>query len=190
MLTAVPPVESTLHPVRTVAMYCRATLIFLLAWLTGACSTVQEPGAEPAPVEDHGADAARSGVDTRSTPSGQVQSAAPESGAGHESAVPPSVPRVPAQDPVVVALLAEADARLGRGQTENAAAVLERALRLAPQDAVLWHRMARLRLEQGRWQQAIVFARKSESLASANPELRAANSRLIARAVEMSGKGD
>lgn len=168
---------------RVPAAIAGAIPLLTLTLLIAACATAQKQlGAAPVPVEDHDMESAPPAAGSRTAPPGQAQSAPPVSGAEDQAAPP----RTSAQDPVVMALLAQADVHLNRGQPESAAAVLERALRLAPEDALLWHRMARLRLEQGRWQQAIVFARKSESLASANTGLRAANARLIARAVEMS----
>ena len=168
----------TARSVRAVGSRAGPISVLAFALLTGACANLQKPAAVPAPVEDRGAESPPTTAASEGLSSEQARPVPPASGAENLAA--------PAQHPAVAALLAEADVQLSRGQPENAAAVLERALRLAPEDAVLWHRMARLRLEQGKWQQAIVFARKSESLASANSDLQVANARLIARAMDMS----
>lgn len=165
---------------RGVEVKMGSAALLLSTVLAGACATPPEQRPVPVPVEDH------------SQPPRLPHSAAPiplpppaaESGMpGHESA--PA-----ATDPAVVALMSEADERMERGQSEYAAAALERALRLAPEDPLLWHRLARVRLDQKQWRQAIALAGKSDALSASNPRLRAANRRLIARAKEMLEKQD
>ena len=88
----------------------------------------------------------------------------------------------------VVALLDDAKAREQAGAYEQAAAVLERALRLEPRNAMLWHRLARLRLKQGQWRNAADLAAKSNSLAGGDGELQSWNWAVIAEARQ--GLGD
>ncbi len=75
-------------------------------------------------------------------------------------------PREPASAPgaAVDALLARADRAWEEGQTGQAAVILERALRLSPDDPAIWYRLARVRLEQGRHALAASLARRSLSL--------------------------
>ena len=94
-------------------------------------------------------------------------------------APPPGSDSAP-QQPAVVALLNEADRYDAQGQPDQAAASLERALRIQPRDATLWHRLATIRFEQGQLQQAQTLAAKSNVLAGNNHRLKAANWRLIA----------
>jgi len=82
----------------------------------------------------------------------------------------------------VVALLESARADTTAGKLDSAAATLERALRIEPRNASLWHQLARVRLNQGQSGQAIQLATKSSSLAPDNNALRAANWRLIGQA--------
>jgi len=82
----------------------------------------------------------------------------------------------------VAALLDRAADRQRAGDLDGAAAALERALRIAPDDARIWNRLARVRLAQGRFRQAAGLAAKSNSLAGGDPGLRADNDRIIARA--------
>ena len=107
-------------------------------------------------------------------------------GAPVEEASAPSRPSpegaAPAPRGPVLALLDEARAAERAGDLEGAAASVERALRIAPRDAVLWHRLARIRLAQGRWRQAESLARRSLALAPRARALAARNWRLIARA--------
>lgn len=79
----------------------------------------------------------------------------------------------------VIALLASARSRVDAGDLEGAGAELERALRIEPENAVLWHYLARLRLNQQRWQQAEQMAERSNALAGDNRRLRRDNWRLI-----------
>lgn len=84
-----------------------------------------------------------------------------------------------AATPAVIALLDSAEREANIGNRESAAAALERALRLEPKNALLWHRFAQLRLQQSNWQQALAMARKSNALASGNYPLQMENWRVI-----------
>lgn len=99
-----------------------------------------------------------------------------------------SVSAEPSQDkpPAVAALLADANRQLRAGNNDAAAAALERALRVQPRDAYLWHRLAYVRLEQGRGSDAESLALKSNSLAGDKLELVETNNRLIERARRLS----
>ena len=85
-------------------------------------------------------------------------------------------------------LLARADRHVQAGQWEQAAALLERALRIEPRNAWLWHQLATVRLRQGRYAQAVSLANKSSSLAPADAALRAKNRRLIEQAREAAAR--
>jgi Tfp pilus assembly protein PilF len=80
---------------------------------------------------------------------------------------------------------ARADAAAGR--LANAAATLERALRIEPRNPRLWHELARVRLKQGQYAQAESVAARSNSWAGSDNALRAENWRLIAEAREARG---
>ncbi len=64
------------------------------------------------------------------------------------------------------ALLMEVDAALAAGDLERAAAVAERAVRIAPRDANLWYRLASIRARQGRTDEAAGIARRALSFAA------------------------
>lgn len=82
----------------------------------------------------------------------------------------------------VVALLDQAETYHRSGDSGNEAATIERALRIEPNNAGLWSRLAAVRLEQGRPQQAEQLALKSNALAGSDRGLKARNWRLVARA--------
>jgi len=79
----------------------------------------------------------------------------------------------------VLALLTQAKRQEQAGHPERAAAVIERALRIDPKNAELWHRLALLRLAQGQYGLAASLAAKSNALASNNPSLQRKNDTVI-----------
>lgn len=87
----------------------------------------------------------------------------------------------------VVALLDNAAEHQRGGRLDGAAAALERALRIAPQNAVIWQRLADIRLQQKRYDQAIQLATKANSLAAEDRLLQARNWRIIAQARDYKG---
>ena len=102
-------------------------------------------------------------------------------------AVPP--PETPVGSPAVVALFDSARADSAAGRLSNAAASLERALRIEPRNPRLWQELARVRLAQGQYAQAESLAARSNSWAGGDAALRADNWRLIAQARDARGDG-
>jgi predicted Zn-dependent protease len=89
----------------------------------------------------------------------------------------------------VSSLLLEAKKHFNNGKNEQAAALLERALRIAPRDPVLWHNLAGVRLQQESWAKSASLAAKSNTLSAINNKwLRMRNWTLIALACD--GMGD
>jgi Tfp pilus assembly protein PilF len=88
----------------------------------------------------------------------------------------------PETSKAALALLGKARVAAQEGDLTVAEAQLERALRIEPQNAVLWHYMAKLRLHQGQLSQAAGLAAKSNSLDHGNAQLKADNWRIIAHA--------
>ena len=84
--------------------------------------------------------------------------------------------------PAVAELVAKADQASAEGQHEAARANLERALKIAPRDASLWHRLATVSYSEGDWSQAKTLAERSLSLAPAGSPLGARNWTLIGNA--------
>jgi len=98
---------------------------------------------------------------------------------------PPAQPVVarPAPKRAVEVLMRRAEDQRRSGNLDAATVSLERALRIAPEDAVLWHRLADVRLAQQRHALVVQLAAKSNALAaSGDDELRRSNWRLIAEA--------
>ena len=72
-----------------------------------------------------------------------------------------------------------ARADMEAGRLSNAAASLERALRIEPRNPRLWQELARVRLQQGDFAQAESLAARSNSFAGGDSGLRAENQRII-----------
>ena len=137
-------------------------LIILAAFLAG-CATAPGPAPEPVPAPE----------------------AVP-------APSPPPPPPAPAQAPrseniAVAGLMESARADVTSGRLANAAASLERALRIEPRNPRLWQELARVRLKQGQYDQAESVAARSNSWAGSDSALRGENWRLIAQAREARG---
>ena len=100
---------------------------------------------------------------------------------------PAPLPAPRAETPAIALLMDTARADTEAGRLSNAAASLERALRIEPRNPRLWQELARVRLKQGDYAQAENVARRSNSWAGGEAALRAENWRLIAQAREARG---
>ncbi len=135
-----------------------------------ACST-PAPRPEPAP---EAAPPAQSPAASPATPAPARQEGAPpapESGTGR----------------AVTALLVQASRAERAGDLGATETYLERALRIEPGNASLWHYMARLRLVGGANAQAAQLAARSNSLAQGDRPLQRENWRLISEARRRAG---
>jgi Tfp pilus assembly protein PilF len=72
----------------------------------------------------------------------------------------------------VAGLMQSARADTSAGRLSNAAASLERALRIEPRNPRLWHELARVRLKQGQYAQAESMAARSIAWAGSDSTLR------------------
>jgi len=96
-------------------------------------------------------------------------------------AAPPPPAEAPArQESVAIAgLMESARSDAAAGRLVQAAASLERGLRIEPRNPRLWHELARVRLRQGDAAQAANLAARSNSFAGSDSALRAANQSII-----------
>ena len=109
--------------------------------------------------------------------------------------VPEPVPPLPApaartENLAIAGLLDGARADAAAGRLANAAASLERALRIEPRNPRLWQELARVRLKQGDYAQAESTAARSNSWAGGDNALRADNWRIIAHARNARGDAE
>lgn len=146
-------------------------LVFALA-LLASCGLQPHRGASSVPVESVSAPPP---VVTTPSPSGVVTRPLPP---------PLPLPAAPAAIPVplsaaALALVASANNLAAAGDYARAAAALERALGISPQNAELWHRLAKVRLAAGEFEQAAQLAAKSNSLAGNDPDLKTRNEQIL-----------
>jgi len=99
----------------------------------------------------------------------------------------PAPPAARTESAAIAGLLDDARADAEAGRLTNAAASLERALRIEPRNPRLWQELARVRLRQGDYAQVESVAARSNSWAGGDSRLRAENWRLIAQAREARG---
>ena len=155
----------------------RRVLLPLLApalLLAGCYTTPQRPSAEqsPPPLPT-----------TTQTRPAQPEAPAPVQEEGVQiSAYEPAstVPLTPLHSSAVQSLLRSAEEQERSRDLAGAVGTLERALRIEPRNAHLWHRLAGLRFQQGRYSQAAGLAEKSLALAGGDNGLKRDNWRLIA----------
>ena len=96
----------------------------------------------------------------------------------------------PKENIAIAGLMESARADAAAGKLPNAAASLERALRIEPRNPRLWHELARVRFQQGQHAQAENVAVRSNSFAGDDKALRAENWKLIAETRNARGDKD
>jgi Flp pilus assembly protein TadD len=146
----------------------RFPIVLLILAGLAACTTVPEPAVAP-------------GETSETTPPVSSETTEP---------TPSEAPAAPApvsNNPAVVALLDSAHNAATAGQLPSATASLERALRIEPRNPLLWHELAKLKLQKGDYRQAENLAARSNSWAGSNKALRASNWRLISEARSLRG---
>jgi len=126
-------------------------------------------------------------------PETQVASAPAPASPAAPSAAPPATPApadkplAPGLPPAADGLARQAEQQRQQGDYAGAAATLERSLRIAPREAYLWNRLARVRMEQGLSAQAGQLAARSNDLAGSAGNIKQDNWRIIAESRRRSG---
>lgn len=96
----------------------------------------------------------------------------------------PTQPAAPAREfrlgTASMALVTQAHRQAGAGDYGQAAATLERALRIEPDNPLLWTELGRVRMGENNFAQADALGRKSLALATGDPAAQASAWRLIA----------
>jgi tetratricopeptide (TPR) repeat protein len=145
----------------------RAVLVItLLAALVAGCATSPVDAPDDAP--------------------GQAPETAPATGSPTEAPAPANAPERQT-DSATLALLKQSERAADSGDLGSALAYAERAVRLEPQRADLWTRLASLELDSSRPETAVQYARKALSLARDRPDWQRDAWLVIARAREMQG---
>jgi tetratricopeptide (TPR) repeat protein len=112
---------------------------------------------------------------------------------GAPAAAPPERPSAPPAKqfhlgPATTALVAQAQRQAGGGDYAPAAATLERALRIEPDNPLVWIELGRVHLSEGNAGQADALGRKALALATGDPSAQASAWRLIAEALRARGR--
>ena len=100
---------------------------------------------------------------------------------------PPPAAEQPRENVAIAGLMQSARADAAAGRLPNAAASLERALRIEPRNPRLWQELARVRMRQGEYAQAESLAQRSNTWGGTDNRLRAENWSLIAQSREARG---
>jgi tetratricopeptide (TPR) repeat protein len=95
--------------------------------------------------------------------------------------VPP--PRENRLSPATRSLVTQSRALVSRGELDGASSTLDRALRIEPNNPLLWIELARLRLAEGDAHQAEGCGRKALALASGDRSAQAQAGRVLADAL-------
>jgi tetratricopeptide (TPR) repeat protein len=131
----------------------------------------------------------------RSAPAGAPSPAgAPAAGSNEPQAeappaqAPPAPPRQFRIGAAASTLVEQAHRQAAGGDTVAATATLERALRIEPDNPLLWLELARVRLSENNPAQADAMGQKALALATGDPSAQASAWRLIADALRASGR--
>ncbi|MFO1405952.1 MAG: hypothetical protein U1F08_00325 [Steroidobacteraceae bacterium] len=172
-------------------MLRHALLIAGFALVASGCSTFQSSSPEPR-APSHPA--------PHSTGAGPVVSAQPEivppsSGEPEITAptptpLPKERPKAPAAtlSPASKALVSQAQAQRRKGDLPGATVTLERALRIEPNNPLLWIEMGRLRMDQRNYAQAEAMGRKALAMAVGDDRTQSQAWQLIADSLKARGK--
>jgi hypothetical protein len=147
----------------------RCLAVASMVMLLTACSSLREP----APTFPESPSAQAPGPGTAQPPPtapGQPPPGAP-------SRPPPKQYRL---GPASGALVAQAHKQMGGGDFGLAAATIERAMRIEPDNPLLWIELGRVRYTAGDYSQADGMGHKALALASGDPQAQASAWRLIA----------
>lgn len=171
--------------VRSLLSPALAALVMLLA----GCVTQLPPSAPPPPVEERGAGANTASTAPKATAPDRdtvttARSSASATTPGTEQA---DTARARSADPATSALLARSDSALKAGNPGEAIAYVERAMRIRPNDPLLWVRLAELQLANQDPVAAEQLARRAVSLSGSSEALARRAWLLVADAREAQG---
>ncbi len=145
------------------------TLVALASVLT-ACGTLPPaPPSEPRPESGPG--------------SAQTQSRPPNEQPPEQPTRPP--PKQFHLGPAALSLVAQAHAQSHSGDLGGAATTLERALRIEPNNPLLWIELGDVRLSENNGDQADSMGRKALALATGDPRAQSAAWHLIAESLRL-----
>ncbi len=122
------------------------------------------------------------------TPPAQTQPGQPPSTVEEPPQQPPPVVREPTLGAASRALVSQAQTQMATKNYPVAASSIERALRIEPDNPLLWIELGKVRLAEGNYVQAENVARKAVSMSVNAPRAQSAAWRLIADSYRARGK--
>jgi hypothetical protein len=144
-----------------------------------ACSVFQHPPETPEGLPP--------GTSPSAPGTAQPQPAPPS----EATPVPEQPPRPPKQfklSPATNALVQQAHTQAHAGAFAPAAATIERALRIEPENPLLWIELGQIRLSENNPAQADAMGHKALALATGDPQAQASSWRLIAESLRVRGR--
>jgi tetratricopeptide (TPR) repeat protein len=151
------------------------------AVLLGGCSVLRAPSVPPAPPPP---------PPPSPLPSTQPPSVPPPAQPSPDRTGTPQQP--PAREnhlsPATRSLVTQARTQVAHGDLPAASSTLDRAMRIEPNNPLLWVELGRLRLAQGNAHQAEICGRKALALASGDRGTQAQAGRLLADALRAQGR--
>jgi tetratricopeptide (TPR) repeat protein len=151
--------------------------LLLATVLLGACA-VPSPYERPAPPP---------GTESED-PTVQTQPGEPPSTVEEPQPLPEPVIREPTLGAASRALVSQAQTQLATRNYAVAASSIERALRIEPDNALLWIELGKVRLAEGNYVQAENMGRKAVSMSVNAPRAQSSAWRLIADSYRARGK--
>lgn len=130
----------------------------------------------------------RSPTPTQTDPTVETQPGSPPTTVEEPQPVPAPVTREPTLGPASKALVDQAQVQLSAKNYGVAASSIERALRIEPDNPLLWIELAKVRQAEGNYAQAENLARKAVSMSVQAPRTQARAWQLIAETYRARGK--
>lgn len=155
--------------------YRQHLLLLVASALLAACA-VPSPYEKPAPPEQP------------EPPPAETQPGEPPSTVEQPQPLPAPVVREPALGPASRALVSQAQTQMATKNYAVAASSIERALRIEPDNPLLWIELGKVRLAEGNYVQAENMARKAVSMSVHAPRAQSSAWRLIADSYRARGK--
>ena len=155
--------------------YRKHLLLLAASALLAACA-VPSPYAKPPPPPP-----------PSETPPAETQPGEPPSTVEQPQPLPPAV-REPTLGAASRALVSQAQTQMATKNYPVAASSIERALRIEPDNPLLWIELGKIRLAEGNYVQAENMARKAVSMAVNAPRAQSSAWRLIADSYRARGK--
>jgi tetratricopeptide (TPR) repeat protein len=168
--------------------------VLCLALAATGCAVDRFRPAETGPTSGHGAPQSQSGSAPVLSAPPVIGPPAPEQepviAAPTPTPVPHERPRSPAATlgPASKALVSQAEAQRKKGDLPGATVTMERALRIEPNNPLLWIEMGRLRMDQRNYAQAEGMGRKALSMSVGDDRTQSQAWQLIADSLRARGR--